>query len=65
MNSTKYSAPTNVYRENGMWVFDHFPQGVRTRYGEFRDEQAAIKQLEKLQTEWVASGRFVNWRPKV
>ncbi len=47
-----------------MWVFDHFPEGVHTRYGEYRDEQTAIKEWEKLQAEWTADGRFVIWRPE-
>jgi hypothetical protein len=64
MNSVRYSAPTNVYEENGTWVFDHFPEGMRTRYGGYRDEQTAIKEWEKLQAEWTANGRFVIWHPQ-
>jgi hypothetical protein len=52
MFSTRYSAPTNVYEEGGAWVFDHFPNGQRTRFGTYQDKDIAMREWEKVTAEW-------------
>jgi hypothetical protein len=54
LSPIRYSAPTNVYQdESGMWVFDYFPEGERTRYGAYQDREEAIREWEKATSDWI------------
>ncbi|HVZ83545.1 MAG TPA: hypothetical protein VG893_07695 [Terracidiphilus sp.] len=50
-----YSAPSPVHQQqDGMWTFNHFPNGEPKEFGRFFDESAANREREKLNAIWEA-----------
>lgn len=59
MSNTRYSAPTAPYRKpNGMWAFDVFPNGIRTEFAEYTDEDSVRADAEVMARRWEKDGSY-------
>ena len=67
VDNVRYLAPEPPYvKEDGKWAVDYFPNGTRTEYGEYSEEEDAQRAHRKLCSVWKnGSGQVVVHRGPV